>query len=141
MTDWSVIVNVGGKEGFSHGREQRCREDFARRRRVVLPHERGVSSVLRPVCVIASEAKQIHFAARRKNGLLRRYAPSANASRLSQAMTAGYSFAFSRYGAPEVRIDSIPPLKKRRSREWLYGLCRVLPGDEFVLSPSLADQG
>src|SRR6188472_2431537 len=25
--------------------------------------------------------------------------------------------------------------------QWLYGLCRALPGDEFVLSPSLADQG
>src|ERR1700682_2274349 len=23
--------------------------------------------------------------------------------------------------------------------QWLYGLCRALPGDEFVLSPSLAD--
>ena len=22
---------------------------------------------------------------------------------------------------------------------WLYGLCRALPGDEFVLSPSSAD--
>jgi hypothetical protein len=25
--------------------------------------------------------------------------------------------------------------------QWFYGLCRALPGDEFVLSPSLADQG
>jgi hypothetical protein len=24
--------------------------------------------------------------------------------------------------------------------QWLYGLCRALPGDEFVLSPSSADQ-
>jgi hypothetical protein len=23
--------------------------------------------------------------------------------------------------------------------QWLYGLCRALPGDEFVLSPSSAD--
>ena len=23
--------------------------------------------------------------------------------------------------------------------QWLYGLCRALPGDEFVLSPSLPD--
>ena len=23
--------------------------------------------------------------------------------------------------------------------QWLYGLCRALPGDEFVLSPSLAN--
>ena len=25
--------------------------------------------------------------------------------------------------------------------QWLYGLCRALPGDEFVLSPSSADEG
>src|SRR5216683_6356917 len=25
--------------------------------------------------------------------------------------------------------------------QWFYGLCRALPGDEFVLSPSSADQG
>src|SRR6202795_3233566 len=24
--------------------------------------------------------------------------------------------------------------------QWLYGLCRALPGDEFVLSPSSADE-
>src|SRR6185295_12600690 len=42
--------------------------------------------------------------------------PCANASRLSQAMTAGYSFAISRRVAPEVCI-SMPLLENRGRRE------------------------
>jgi hypothetical protein len=39
-------------------------------------------------------------------------------------------------------VTTGPPEITRHSRtQWFYGLFRALPGDEFVLPPSSADQG
>jgi hypothetical protein len=64
MTDRSVIVNIDRKTGFHMGVTPNVAklraagfEDFARSRRGVLPHDRGVPITLRPVRVIASAAK------------------------------------------------------------------------------------
>src|SRR6266436_3974985 len=50
---------------------------------------------------------------------------------------------------PQPRVEKMKPHERshhrsteitRHSRtQWFYGLCRALPGDEFVLSPSSAD--
>ena len=138
MTDWSVIVNVGGKSGFhmgvtdiaetpdSCGTGHAFPRSFAAPcsgRRASCPRTKepgGVSSTPRPIQVIASQrvgAKRRRMTAPRSNPLC----GSAQARWIASLRRNddGHTFAFSRRNAPEVCMNFVPPLK-RGCRE-----CRV----------------
>src|SRR2546429_10025213 len=86
-------------------------KNLAPHQRRAIPHTCGVSSMRRPIHVIASEAKQ---SMPRLGGMdcFVTFAPRNDG---------GYSFAVSRRIAPEVCMNLFPPFENRGSRE-----CRVL---------------
>ena len=56
--------------------------------------------------------------------------PGVDAPAASRAMCSEHT---------SVVTTGTPEITRHSRTQWFYGLFRALPGDEFVLSPSLAD--
>ena len=108
-------------------------------------------------------SEAIHVAAQRKNGLLR-FARNDDKPHLRSSIPAARSPGLCKSFRPkkraprECRVFAAPAVSRAKGTkesahehtgtvgeiptfpaQWLYGLCRALPGDEFVLSPSSAN--
>src|SRR6266702_5238703 len=100
-----------------------CREGLGKRRNIP-------SGETAYVCVLAAHCArglQVIFAPLEKRGRREcrmRAAPAVSCANCAKKRTRAYRFSG---GDP-----TFPA-------QWSYGLCRDLPGDEFVLSPSSAD--
>jgi hypothetical protein len=165
MTDWSVIVNLNPKTALSHGRDQRWRnpgrlrlEDFVR------PEKRAISHTCGGVRYAAPSrhyelSEAIHVSHTPRHGLLR-------CARNDGGYSLAYLATHCARGLLETplpdnrRVQEMPgacctrglvcndvedahtSIQVQRSTpafpaQWFDGLCRALPGDEFLLPPSL----